>query len=161
ADTVDMTGPGQPAGGDRRAASPFDPAAQRFAEHGELGRGGMGRVADAFDRTLARQVAIKSMLTTDPAAVARFQREARITAQREHPGIVPLYEAGRQADGTPYYVMRRVDGRQLDDAVKSAGFEQRLALVPNLLAVCDAVAFAHARSILHRDIKPSNILLGR
>src|SRR5262249_25503923 len=90
-----------------------------------------------------------------------FEREARITAQLEHPGIVPLYEAGRQADGTPYYVMRRVDGRQLDDAVKSAGFEQRLALVPNLLAVCDAVAFAHARAIRHRDIKPSNILLGR
>jgi hypothetical protein len=161
ADTVDIRTGAGPAGVSPRAASPFDAVFGRFAEHGELGRGGMGRVADAFDRTLVRQVAIKSMLATDPAMVVRFEREARITAQLEHPAIVPLYEAGRQADGTPYYVMRRVDGRRLDDAVRSASFEQRLALVPNLLAVCDAVAFAHARSILHRDIKPSNILLGR
>ncbi len=119
----------------------------------------MGRVADAYDRALRRPVAIKEMLTTSGVDLVRFEREARITAKLEHPGIVPIHDAGRTADGTPFYVMRRIDGQPLDQLIDEK-LDVRLALIPNVLAACDAVAFAHARGVVHRDIKPSNILIG-
>ena len=156
--TVDL-GPG----GAVRAApvveSAFDPMANRFEAVAELGRGGMGRVDDAFDRALGRPVAIKHMLSDGAVDLARFEREARITARLEHPGIVPIHDAGRSPDGTPYYVMRRIDGQPLDKLVTKS-LAERLALIPNVLAACDAVGFAHARRIVHRDLKPSNILVG-
>jgi hypothetical protein len=142
------------------ARSPFDPAGDRFEPRGELGRGGMGRVEDAFDRALERPVAIKHLLGGSARDLVRFAREARITARLEHPGIVPVHEAGRGDDGTPYYVMRRIDGRPLSDAVIAAALRDRLALIPHVLAACDAVGFAHARGVVHRDLKPNNILVG-
>src|SRR5439155_7298971 len=93
-----------------RASGPFDHGPDRFERLGELGRGGMGRIDDAYDRALGRRVAIKHLLRGSEIDRARFEREARITARLEHPGIVPIHEAGRDPDGTPYYVMRRVDG---------------------------------------------------
>jgi len=144
--------------------SAFDPPATanaRFEERRELGRGGMGRVAEAHDIALGRDVAVKHMLSDDPVGLARFAREARITARLEHPSIVPLYDAGRNSDGTPFYVMRKVDGQPLDQLVETRDvLADRLALVPNVLAATDAVAYAHARRIVHRDIKPTNILVG-
>jgi WD40 repeat protein len=144
---------------DSSAESPFDPPRERFETRGELGRGGMGRVADAYDHALGRAVAIKEMLTGSDVDLARFEREARITARLEHPGIVPIHDAGRTADGTPFYVMRRIDGRPLDKLLDDK-LEARLALIPNVLAACDAIAFAHARGVVHRDLKPTNILVG-
>src|SRR5580765_2544347 len=120
-----------------RSVSPFDHGPDRFDRLGELGRGGMGRIDDAYDRALGRRVAIKHLLRGSEIDRVRFEREARITARLEHPGIVPIHEAGRDADGTPYYVMRRVDGRPLDELVKGAPLHDRLALIPNLLAACD------------------------
>lgn len=140
-------------------SSAFDPPAERFDTVGEIGRGGMGRVDNAHDRALDRPVAIKHLLSTSPVDLARFEREARITARLEHPGIVPIHDAGRTAEGTPYYVMRRVDGQPLDQRVTRV-LAERLALIPNVLAACDAVAFAHSRRVIHRDIKPTNILVG-
>src|SRR3982751_6387216 len=93
------------------APSPFDPPRVRFVERGEIGRGGMGRVVDAIDRSLARPVAIKQALTGDPLDLLRFEREVRITARLQHPSIVPILDAGRDADGRPYYVMRKIEGR--------------------------------------------------
>ncbi len=142
------------------STSAFDPPDDRFEMRSELGRGGMGRVDEAFDRALGRPVAIKHMLSPSGTELARFEREARITARLEHPGIVPIHDAGRSADGTPYYVMRRVDGLPLSEVAKGKSLDERLAIVPNLLAACDAVAFAHARGVIHRDIKPTNILIG-
>jgi serine/threonine protein kinase/WD40 repeat protein len=139
--------------------SAFDPPTERFDTVGEIGRGGMGRVDDAYDRALDRPVAIKHMLSTTAVDLARFEREAKITARLEHPGIVPIHDAGRTAEGTPYYVMRRIDGQPLDQRVTDK-LAERLALIPNVLAACDAVAFAHSRGIVHRDIKPTNILVG-
>ncbi|MBL0214145.1 MAG: serine/threonine protein kinase [Myxococcales bacterium] len=140
--------------------SALDSDEARFQAIGELGRGGMGRVDEAFDRVLGRPVAVKRMLSSSAVDLARFEREARVTARLEHPGIVPIHDAGRDADGTLFYVMRRIDGRPLDELVDGTSFEERLALVPNVLAACDAVAFAHARKVIHRDIKPTNILIG-
>ena len=142
------------------STSAFEPPDDRFETRSELGRGGMGRVDEAFDRALGRPVAIKHMLSPSGTELARFEREVRITARLEHPGIVPIHDAGRSADGTPYYVMRRVDGRPLSEVARDKSLDERLALVPNVLAACDAVAFAHARGVIHRDIKPTNILIG-
>jgi hypothetical protein len=142
--------------------SPFDPPARdRFEEGQELGRGGMGRVFEARDLALDRAVAIKQSLTDDLAMLARFEREALITARLQHPGIVPVLDAGRDAEGRPYYVMRKIEGRPLATVVAEArDATARLALLPNMLAAVDAIAYAHARGVLHRDLKPWNILLG-
>ncbi|MBI5497728.1 MAG: protein kinase [Deltaproteobacteria bacterium] len=140
---------------------------------GELGRGGLGRVLLAVDSHLGREVAVKELLPTGElpsvvvtpgnsvAALARFVREARVTAQLEHPNIVPVYELGRRADGTFYYVMKRVRGRTLAHALAHCdGVRQRLHLLDHFLDVCQAIAYAHARGVVHRDLKPQNVMVG-
>ena len=127
----------------------------------EIARGGMGRVVEATDRVLGRHVALKEVLSDDAEARRRFAREIRITARLEHPSIVPVHDAGTMPDGTPFYVMRKVSGQPLEDLVGAAStVEQRLALLPHVVAAAQALAHAHARGVLHRDLKPSNILVG-
>jgi len=135
---------------------------QRYQLGAELGRGGMGRVVEAFDVELGRTVALKEVLPkAGPGAARRFAREVQLTARLEHPSIVPLYDAGVTADGRPYYVMRRVSGRPLDELIARARrIEDRLTLVPAVLSAIDAVAHAHRRGVIHRDLKPANILVG-
>ncbi len=136
------------------------PFVQRYRLGAELGRGGMGRVVEAFDTQLGRSVALKEVLPR-AGVDQRFEREVQITARLEHPSIVPLYDAGTMPDGRPFYVMRRVTGRPLDEVIaKHPDLEGRLSLLPNVLAATDAIAHAHARGILHRDLKPANILVG-
>jgi len=139
-----------------------DPSAERYRLGTELGRGGMGRVVEAFDVQLGRTVALKEVLPKGgPGTVRRFTREVQLTARLEHPSIVPLYDAGTGPDGRPYYVMRRVTGRPLDELIgRARGFDERLTLVPAVLAAIDAVAHAHRRGVIHRDLKPANILVG-
>jgi hypothetical protein len=127
----------------------------------EIARGGMGRVVDALDTRLGRNVAFKEALTGDPDALQRFEREIRITARLEHPSIVPVHDAGESGGGAPFYVMRKVSGRPLEKLVAAAEtLGQRLALIPHIVDSAQAIAHAHERGIVHRDIKPSNILVG-
>ncbi len=127
----------------------------------ELARGGMGRVLRARDRRHGRQVAIKEMLRSDRSAALRFQREALITARLQHPSIVPVYEAGTWPDGSPFYVMKLVEGTPLRDLIERAdSLAERLALLPNVLAVTEALAYAHSREVIHRDLTPSNVIVG-
>jgi len=128
----------------------------------EHGRGGLGRVYRARDKELARDVALKELLREpNQGGEARFLREAMLTARLEHPGIVPVHEAGRWPDGTPFYAMKLVAGRPLAKLIAEAKtFSSRLALLPHLIAVADAMAYAHARQIIHRDLKPSNVIVG-
>ena len=139
-----------------------DPLEPRYRLGAELGRGGMGRVVEAFDTQLSRTVALKEVLPKGGDGVEqRFEREVAITARLEHPSIVPLYDAGRMPDGRPFYVMRRVSGRPLDQLIhKARDLPERLALLPNVLAAIDAVGHAHKRGVVHRDLKPANILIG-
>ena len=131
---------------------------ERYEIRGRLGRGGMGVVYAAHDRVLERDVAVKVLdgLPTTPLG-ARLLSEARILAQLEHPGIVPVHDAGTLPDGRVYYVMKLVRGDRLDVAVQSRSLNERLDL---FLRICDAVSFAHARGIVHRDLKPTNIMFG-
>src|SRR5262249_36594426 len=93
--------------------------------------------------------------------ISRFQREALITARLQHPGIVPVYEAGRWPSGEPFFAMKLVSGRPLDKVIAEAtSLPARLALLPRLAAACDAMAYAHSQRIIHRDLKPGNVLIG-
>ncbi len=127
----------------------------------EIARGGMGKIVAAEDLRLGRPVALKQLI--DPAAdqISRFQREALITARLQHPGIVPVYEAGRWPNGEPFFAMKLVSGRPLDKVIGEARtLEQRLALLPRIAAATDAIAYAHSQRVIHRDLKPGNILIG-
>jgi len=138
---------------------PVDPA--HYTDRAELCRGGMGRIVVARDRRLDRTVVIKELRCDSPELRARFEREALLTARLQHPAIVGIYEAGRWPSGEPFFAMEHVDGRSLHDVIAATeSFDQRLALVPHVLAVADALAYAHRDRIIHRDLKPQNVMLG-
>jgi serine/threonine protein kinase len=133
----------------------------RYHILGEHGRGGLGRVSRAHDVDLGRDIAIKELISRGHVGEVRFLREALITARLEHPGIVPVYEAGRWPDGTPFYAMKLVAGRPLRDLIaERATVDERIGLLHHVIAVADAIAYAHGRNIIHRDLKPSNVIVG-
>ena len=133
----------------------------RYELLAEQGRGGLGRVVRARDRHLGRTVAVKELLRKSDLAETMFVREAMITARLEHPGIVPVHEAGRWPNGDPYYVMKLVEGRTLKEVIAAAtSLGDRLALLPHLIAVAEAVGYAHSEGVVHRDLKPANVLVG-
>jgi WD40 repeat protein len=150
-----------------RADERSDPGAltaddpDRYQQVSEHARGGLGRVVRAVDRRLGRTVAVKELLRHDASNEARFLREAMITARLEHPGIVPVHEAGRWPNGDPYYVMKLVEGRTLKEQIAQATtLRARLGLLAHVIAVADAVGYAHSQGVIHRDLKPSNIIVG-
>jgi WD40 repeat protein/tRNA A-37 threonylcarbamoyl transferase component Bud32 len=138
------------------------PEPGRYVVAGEFARGGRGRILEAYDRRLDRTVALKELLSDDSQAKARFVREALVTARLQHPAIIPIFDVGRWASGKPFFAMKMLEsGRSLAHAIHAAGgLDERLGLLPALVSVADAVAYAHQRGVLHRDLKPSNILLG-
>ena len=131
----------------------------RYEIHELLGRGGMGAVYRATDTTLGRDVALKVLTTGSgsPEIASRLAREAKVLARLEHPGIVAVHDAGTLQDGRPFYVMRLVHGRRLDEFARATG---RGELLRVFLRICDAVAYAHARGVIHRDLNPSNVMVG-
>ncbi len=127
-----------------------------------LGRGGMGVVYKARQKSLNRLVALKLLAperVADAKFAERFANEARALAALNHPGIVTIHDFG-QAGGFYYLLMEFVDGVNLRQAMKAGRFtpEQALAVVP---PVCEALQFAHEHGIVHRDIKPENLLLDK
>ena len=136
-------------------------AYQNYAVEAEVARGGIGRILRARDIYLNRPVALKEMLRHDAATQERFVREARITARLQHPSIVPVYEAGKWPSGEPFYAMKLVTGQSFDRTMEDARtLDQRLALLPHVIAVAEAMAYAHNERIVHRDLKPQNVLSG-
>src|SRR6188474_2886254 len=134
---------------------------QRYQIICEHGRGGLGRVSRAFDRDLGRDVALKELIARTSTSEIRFLREALITARLEHPGIVPVHEAGRWPDGTPFYAMKLVAGRPLRELIaERTTVAERIGLLHHVIAVADAIAYAHGRNIIHRDLKPANVIVG-
>ena len=139
----------------------------------EMGRGGMGVVYRTFDPRPRRHVALKLMLHRATAAnLRRFRDEAQVTAQLQHPSIVPIYDAGQSASGEIYYTMRLVRGPTLAEVV--AEHRTRVAgggpetpegwtlfrLLQVFVTVCRSVSYAHDRGVVHRDLKPGNLMIG-
>jgi WD40 repeat protein len=170
------SGPPAPAGSQPSTAEP----AERYRLSRLHAAGGIGQVWLAHDADLGRDVALKELRperAQDPAITARFLREAHITAQLQHPGIVPVYElvpgtldpddeAGGEA---PFYTMRFVQGRTLTDAARAyhakranrtAGPLDQAALLNAFVSVCNTVAYANSRGVIHRDLKGQNVVLG-
>ena len=118
----------------------------------EIGRGAMGVVQAVTDVRLGRAVARKILLSHKPGASARFLREARITAQLEHPSIVPVYFAGQDSEGQLFYTMKQVDGHTLKALIAERPLlSDRMELIDALVSVCQAVAYAHARGVLQSE----------
>jgi serine/threonine protein kinase len=138
-----------------------DLSATRYRIVERIASGGMGTVYLAEDSVLGRRVALKILDVPEASGelAARLLREAKILARLEHPGIVPVHDAGTVADGRVFYSMKLVEGQRLDRLVsRGESLPDRLRLFQR---ICEAVAFAHARGILHRDLKPENIMVGR
>jgi WD40 repeat protein len=136
-------------------------ARERYLLHGVVAEGGLGRILRAEDLHLERMVALKELLEHGSHLEDRFVREARITARLQHPSIVPVYEAGRWPGGEPFYAMKLVSGRSLASHIEAMStLGERLAALPHVLAVAEAMAYAHSQRVIHRDLKPSNILVG-
>ncbi|HZI02995.1 MAG TPA: LpqB family beta-propeller domain-containing protein, partial [Archangium sp.] len=153
------SGPGASAAPSGATLPVVDPA--HYAIAGELAHGGIGRILRARDLRLDRPVAIKELLAPAREAEPRFVAEALVTARLQHPAIVPVYEAGRWPGGEPFYAMKLVSGRSLADVLSERKtLEARLALLPHVLAVAEAMAYAHSERIIHRDLKPANVLVG-
>ncbi len=161
---------GSGGGGDRvtvRAGAQDDYAGlvavdpQHYVVGAEIAKGGMGRIVVARDRRLGRAVAIKQLLVPTGELRPRFEREARITAKLQHPAIVNILEAGAWPNGEPFYAMKLVSGESLDKVIAGRKtLDERLGLLPTVIAVVDALAYAHSQRVIHRDLKPANVLVG-
>ncbi|MBM4090092.1 MAG: serine/threonine protein kinase, partial [Planctomycetes bacterium] len=125
-----------------------------------LGEGGMGTVYLARQSSLDRPVAVKVLkphLLEDESQRVKFLSEAVVTGELEHPGIIPIYDLGRDQDGTLFYSMKRVQGDAWSKVIRRKSLAENLEI---LMKVCDAIAFAHSRDVIHRDLKPDNIMIG-
>lgn len=143
----------------RSSAGEPEPAG-RYRLLEPVGKGGMGTVYRAHDLELDREVALKvtHLQVADTEGTARLEREARILARLEHPGIVPVHDLGTLEDGRLFYVMKLVRGQRLDQHVAAVdSLAERLRL---FVRICEPVAFAHAHGVLHRDLKPQNVMVG-
>ena len=161
-DRIEATVATSPAGTGRDSDALTEVSPALYRVEGEFARGGMGRILLAHDLRLGRTVALKELYAeAGPGAPRRFVREALVTARLQHPAIVPVYEAGRWPGGRPFYAMKLVEGRSLEALLRDASdLAGRLALLPHLIAVAEAVAYAHGQRVVHRDLKPANVLVG-
>lgn len=143
---------------------------RRYDRRELLGKGGMGEVWRVWDTELMRSVALKVLHTPKSERTwKRFEEEARVAAQLQHPGIIPVHDVGRLEDGRLWFTMKEVKGQTLEDLIVATHKDWRLGrssqwtfrrLLEGFLRVCETMAYAHARGVVHRDIKPSNLMFG-
>lgn len=154
-------------------ARPADPGGADLSVTGVLGEGGMGVVLLAHQRSLHREVALKVLKpgNTKESARTALLTEAIITGSLEHPSVVPVHALGHDAEGQPILVMKRIEGASWRDlardrdhplwsAVAPEGDDRLDAHLEILMAVCNAVHFAHSRGFVHRDLKLHNVMIG-
>lgn len=145
------------------------PRTTKYRIGAEIASGGMGRILEADDPYIRRKIAIKILQDKQSdEEKARFLEEAQLTGQLEHPNIVPVHDLGFTEDGKLFFLMKRVQGKSLEqvlDSIRLGDAHARAVFtLPRLLQileqVCSAIAYAHARGVIHRDLKPANIMLG-
>ncbi len=134
---------------------------QRYALGAEIARGGMGVIYRATDTVLGREVAVKVLqekFTPASGTARRFADEARITAQLQHPAIPPVHDYGGLPSGRPFLAMKLIKGRTLEELLRQRTDPsvERGRFVAIFEQVCQAVAYAHAHTVIHRDLKPGN-----
>ncbi len=143
----------------------------RYTNLREMARGGSAVLRAGFDCVTGRTVAIKSLLPEtrhDRREQRRLLREARVTAQLQHPNTVPVYDIGNDEIEGMYFVMKRISGQNFFEILKAIarGNEQTIADFPVsrrleiISGACQALAYSHARGVIHRDFKPENIWVG-
>jgi serine/threonine protein kinase/WD40 repeat protein len=133
----------------------------------EIAAGGMGRIYHGEDAQLHREVAVK-VSKMGEGCDPRFIKEAKVLAQLAHPNIVPIHALGVDEDGFPFYSMKLVKGKTLQEIIRGlkagdaemTGAYTRERLLDIFRKVCDAIAFSHSRRVIHRDLKPDNIMVG-
>ena len=150
------------------SSEPSDPDARicgRLQLRGEIARGAVGIVYEAFDADLGRRVAVKVLherLLEHGDLVRRFLEEAQIGAQLQHPGIVPVYDMGLDQEQRPWFAMKLVRGRSWSEILKERA--DPAVDLPRMLRifaqVCQTIAYAHARGVVHRDLKPVHVMVG-
>ena len=141
------------------------PARPRYQFLGEVARGGMGAVLKGRDTDLGRDLAVKVLLEKhrdNPGLIRRFIEEAQIGGQLQHPGIVPVYELGCFEDHRPFFTMKLVKGHTLAALLEARRdpAQDRPRFLSIFEAVCQTMAYAHARGVIHRDLKPHNVMVG-
>src|SRR5262249_16823049 len=124
-----------------------------------------GAVLHGRDPELGRDLALKLMIgnrADHPEAVQRFVEEAQVGGQLQHPGVVPVYELGRDGEGRPYFTMKLVKGETLAKLLRerTSPAQDRPRFLNVFKQVCQAVAYAHFKGVIHRDLKPANIMVG-
>jgi serine/threonine-protein kinase len=155
-----------PAGRQRPSGpAPLPERIGRYKVEALVGRGGIGLVLRAHDPELDRRVALKILhehLASDAEMVRRFVDEAKIAGGLEHPGVVPVHEMGRSADGRPYFTMKLIEGETLASrlSARKTNAEDRLEFLSTFQTICQILGYAHSRGVAHLDVKPSNILVG-
>jgi predicted Ser/Thr protein kinase len=137
----------------------------RFSFSHLLGEGSQGFIFTVYDRDCRREIALKTLnsSTCEPDDIARFINEAQITAQLEHPGIVPVHDFGVMPNGAVFYTMKKVQGESLGEyfSTRAGSPEHRFHLIEIFIKVCETMSYAHSRGVIHRDLKPRNIMVGK
>lgn len=146
-------------------ADRLDGLPSRYTDLGIIATGGMGEVRQVQDELLQQKLALK--VTLRPlvgTARKRFLREARLTAQLSHPGIVSVHDFGMLSDGRLWFTMQEVNGQTLSAVIRKAHRHESdwtfTRLMSTFEAVCNAMAYAHSQGVMHRDLKPSNVMVG-
>lgn len=160
------------AGTDPNLPPVADNSFAKYSNFRELDHGGKAKIHACFDNMLGRAVAVKSLapeIAESEYERRRFLREARVTAQLQHPNTPPIYEVGRKDDGGLYFSMKLLAGQNLYRIIQQLAnrdpqAEQHYSpdvLMEIVIQTCQALAYAHAHGVIHRDIKPENVWVGR